>query len=207
MELINVIYNKLYRYYGPQNWWPGEGLEIAIGAVLTQQTNWNNVEKAISNLKKENCLNLDCLKRISIHRLENLIKSSGFYKVKAKRLKNLVNLFIKDLNPSREMLISVKGIGYETADSILLYQLEQPYFVIDEYTFRIMNRVGISEKRNYLQLQRIFIENIPTDIQIYQEFHALLVTHAKQRCKKTNPNCMNCPLRELCQYQLEKKGD
>ncbi len=207
MEKLNAIYDKLYRYYGPQNWWPGEGLEIAIGAVLTQQTNWNNVEKAISNLKKENCLNLDCLKMISMSRLESLIKSSGFYKVKAKRLKNLVNLFIKDLNPSREMLLSVKGIGYETADSILLYQLERPYFVIDEYTFRIMNRVGIYKKRNYLQLQRLFIENIPTDIQIYQEFHALLVTHAKQRCKKTNPICMNCPLRDLCQYQLEKKGD
>ncbi len=207
MKELNAIYDKLYSYYGPQDWWPGEGLEIAIGAVLTQQTNWHNVEKAISKLKEENCLNLNCLQSISISRLENLIRSSGYYKVKAQRLKNLIDVFVRKPNPSRETLLSVKGIGYETADSILLYQLEQPFFVIDSYTFRILERMGLYKKKNYLELQRIFIDSIPKDIQVYKEYHALLVAHAKKYCRKKQPICTMCPLKKQCEYNLEKQSD
>ncbi len=199
-----AIYDKLYQFYGPQNWWPGEGLEIAVGAVLTQQTNWSNVEKALTKLKEADCLDLDCLQSIPISRLESLVRSSGYYKVKAQRLKNLINLLISEPNPNREMLLNVKGLGNETADSILLYLFEEPYFVIDAYTFRILDRIGLYSGDNYMELQRIFMENIPNDIQLYKEYHALLVKHAKSCCMKREPKCLACPLRNQCQYYLEK---
>lgn len=203
MKELVAIYDILYQFYGPQNWWPGEGLEIAIGAVLTQQTNWKNVEKALSKLKEANCLNLDCLQSISISRLENLIISSGYYKIKAQRLKNLIDLFVKEPNPSRKMLLDVKGLGYETADAILLYLFEQLYFVIDAYTFRILGRMGSYKEQNYLELQRLFMQSIPKDVQVYKEHHALLVKHAKSYCKKKEPICSLCPLNDQCEYHLE----
>jgi endonuclease-3 related protein len=203
MKELNAIYEELFRFYGPQNWWPGEGLEIAVGAVLTQQTSWTNVEKALLKIKENNCMSLNCLQSLPISRLEELIRSSGYYRVKAKRLKNLVDLLMKHPVPDRKMLLSVNGIGYETADSILLYQFEIPYFVIDAYTFRILERLGIYSGRDYSELQRIFMESIPNDIQIYKEFHALLVVHAKNHCIKSNPICSTCPLRYSCKYQKE----
>jgi endonuclease-3 related protein len=200
MKALLAIYQGLFHFYGPQNWWPGEGLEIAIGAVLTQQTNWKNVEKALLRLKENDCMNLDCLKSIPLNKLEDLIKSSGFYKVKALRLKNLIDLLLQNSPPNRDSLLKVKGIGYETADSILLYQFEQPYFVIDAYTFRILERLGFYSGRNYMELQRIFMESIPNDIQLYKEYHALLVVHAKNCCTKSDPNCSECPLKNRCKY-------
>ncbi|MHA2307689.1 MAG: endonuclease, partial [Candidatus Heimdallarchaeaceae archaeon] len=136
---LKELYEILYSYYGPQRWWPGEGLEIAIGAILTQQTSWVNVEKAIRNLKSANCLSIECLEKINIEKLENLIKPSGYYRIKAKRLKNFIELISKNPNPSREDLLSVNGLGFETADSVLLYWFEKPYFVIDAYTYRILD--------------------------------------------------------------------
>ena len=200
MKELKAIYEDLFQFYGSQNWWPGEGLEIAVGAVLTQQTNWNNVEKALSKIKENNCMNLDCLKSISHSRLEDLIKSSGYYKVKTLRLKNLVDLLTKNPIPDRKQLLEVNGIGYETADSILLYQFEQPYFVIDAYTFRILERLGLYLGKDYSELQRIFMESIPNDIQLYKEYHALLVVHAKNCCTKRDPNCSECPLKTRCQF-------
>ncbi len=197
---LEEIYNLLFEYYGSQGWWPGEGIEIAIGAVLIQQTNWHNVEKAIEHLKEAGCLNVECLKKISLEKLEKLIQSSGYYKAKARTLKNLINLLIKDPQPDRNALLSIKGIGYETADSILLYWFEQPYFVIDEYSFRIFQRLGYYEGKDYLKLQRVFMEILPSDTKLYNEYHALIVEHAKKHCFKTNPRCNDCPLAKHCSY-------
>ena len=205
-ERLLEIYDSLYKKYGSQNWWPGEGLEIAIGAVLTQQTNWKNVEKALLKLKKENCLNVECLKKISIEKLEELIRPSGYYRVKAKRLKNLIELLSIDPKPDRKKLLAVNGLGDETADSILLYMLEKKYFVIDAYTFRILNRLGLYDGKNYLELQRIFMHNLPNNLQLYQEYHALLVKHAKVCCTKSNPKCDNCILSKNCQYNLQQSN-
>ncbi len=205
-ELLRQIFDKLLSFYGSQEWWPGEGLEIAVGAVLTQQTNWSNVEKALTKLKDANCLSLTCLEKISIGELEQLIKSSGYYKVKAQRLKNLIKLLSINSDPSREDLLAVNGIGLETADSILLYLFEKPHFVIDSYTFRIMRRIGIYSGRNYSELQRVFMNNLPKDIQLYKEFHALLVKHAKNSCLKNKPKCDMCLLRNNCIYKTKKNN-
>jgi endonuclease-3 related protein len=204
-ELLEV-YDSLYNEYGPQEWWPGEGLEIAVGAVLTQQTNWRNVEKALLELKKADCLNIECLKKIPTKELEELIKSSGYYRVKAKRLKNLMELLSINPKPDRKELLEVNGLGDETADSILLYMLEEKYFVIDAYTFRILNRLGLYGGKNYLELQRIFMLNLPNKLQLYQEYHALLVKHAKICCTKNNPKCNNCILSKSCQYNLQQSN-
>ncbi len=201
---LEELYKILYSYYGPQGWWPGEGLEIAIGAILTQQTSWVNVEKAIRNLKNANCLSIECLEKINVEKLENLIKPSGYYRIKARRLKNLIDLISKNPNPSREDLLSVNGLGLETADSVLLYWFEKPYFVIDAYTYRILDRLGINSNNDYLELQRIFINNIPKDIEVYKEFHALLVQHAKSYCLKTHPKCDACPLNKYCDFLTRK---
>ena len=194
------IYNLLFEYYGSQGWWPGNGIEIAIGAILTQQTNWCNVEKAIKCLKEANCLDIECLKKISLKKLEKLIQSSGYYKVKARRLKAFIDLLIIIPQPDRNALLSVKGIGHETADSILLYWFEQPYFVIDAYTFRIFQRLGLYEGKDYLELQRVFMEILPRDTKLYSEYHALIVEHAKKHCFKTYPKCDDCPLAKDCSY-------
>ena len=200
-----VIYRILLDYYGSQNWWPGEGLEIAIGAVLTQQTSWKNVEKALDKLQEADCLSIDCLKEISQEELEKLILSSGYYKIKAKRLKNLIKLLAENPNPSRAELLSVKGLGPETADSILLYWFEKLYFVIDAYTFRIFNRLGVYKEQNYLELQRIFMSKLPNNIQLYKEYHALIVKHAKECCLKRNPKCDICVINNQCNYYKELK--
>ena len=202
-ELMN-IFNELYEDYGQQNWWPGEGLEIAIGAVLTQQTNWNNVERALQKLREEDCLNLDCLQKINLERLEELVRPSGYYRVKAKRLKNLVELLKINPFPDRETLLSVKGLGNETVDSILLYLFKKLFFVIDAYTFRIFNRIGLYSGKKYLELQQIFMDNLPNDLQLYQEYHALLVKHAKVCCTKNNPQCETCVIKDNCLFNLER---
>jgi endonuclease-3 related protein len=198
------LYKTLYDYYGPQGWWPGEGLEIAIGAILTQQTSWTNVEKAIQNLKDANCLSIECLKQIKLEKLEKLIKPSGYFRIKAQRLKNFIEMVYRNPNPSREDLLSVNGLGFETADSILLYWFEELYFVIDSYTYRIVERLGIDSGNDYLKLQRLFIKNLPKNIEIYKEFHALIVQHAKNHCLKNTPKCETCPLHRLCVYHTRK---
>lgn len=204
-ELLD-LYNNLYEEYGSQNWWPGEGLEIAIGAILTQQTNWKNVEKALLQLKDAHCLNMKCLQKISIEELEKLIKSSGFYRIKARRIKDLIELLSINPQPDRKTLLSINGLGDETTDSIMLYLFKKKYFVIDSYTFRIMNRLGLYDGKNYLELQRLFMKNLPSKLQLYQEYHALIVKHAKSYCIKSNPQCVNCALNKRCQYSIEKNN-
>lgn len=201
-------YKILYSFFGPQGWWPADSpLEVVIGAILTQNTSWQNVEKAIFNLKQNNLINLIALIEIDQVELARLIKPSGYYNLKAKRLKNLLLEIHKNfhsieemkklsLNEARNLLLGIKGIGYETADSILLYALEYPTFVIDTYTLRWLERLNIkffgNKKNRYHQSQTLFMKNLPNDIKLFKEYHALIVKLGKEFCKK-RPKCSECP--------------
>ena len=202
------MYRVLLEFYEPLHWWPGESkLEIMVGAILTQNTNWHNASKAIQKLKEEGLLNISALLLISEEPLGKLIKPCGYYNLKAIRLKNFINflyykfggsiekLFKTDWQILREELLKVNGIGPETADSILLYAGEKPVFVVDAYTKRIFWRHGyLSGKENYQEIQHFFMKHLPPDHSLYNEFHAQLVMVGKDYCKKNNPICSQCPL-------------
>lgn len=212
--MLYKIYKKLLKYFGPQGWWPIGGVynptkkhlkdeekfEIMVGAILTQNTAWSNVEKALSNLRKENLLDIEEISKINLKKLQTLIKPSGFYKQKALRLKNFVNS-IRPIglieNMSREEWLKINGVGPETADSILLYALGKPYFVVDAYTKRLINRLAIFNNEKYEKIREFFEKNIPRSVKIYKEYHALIVALAKNFCKK-NPECRNCPILSYC---------
>lgn len=204
-------YQLLYNHFGSQCWWPGEtALETVVGAVLVQNTNWKNVEKAIANLHDGGVLSYDALAAMPIHQLAEFVRPSRFFNVKAKRLKALLDMveeeYSGDLNSllddklwrAREKLLSVKGVGQETADSILLYAADQPIFVVDAYTHRVFSRHNLlDEETDYEAIQETFMGNLVEDVQLYNEFHALIVAVAKKYCKKTKPLCEKCPLKEL----------
>lgn len=205
------VYDRLYAHFGPQNWWPGETpLEVMVGAVLTQNTNWTNVEKAIGNLKDGGSLSFSNLQDMPLELLAEQIRPSGYYNIKASRLKNLLQmivdeyegelefLFADSLESSRENLLKVKGVGPETADSILLYAAGKPVFVIDTYTHRVFSRHQLVEEENdYYTLQQEFMDSLPEDVSLFNEYHALIVAVAKEFCKKTNPRCSECPLQRV----------
>jgi len=201
-------YRLLYDHFGPQDWWPGDTpFEIMVGAILTQNTNWSNVQKAINNLKSENLLNYQSLSQLSSDEIAQWIRPAGYYNLKARRLRNFLDmvaniyqgeldLFIEDdLNRTRDNLLAVNGIGPETADSILLYACGHPIFVIDLYTHRVFSRHNlVMEETDYATMQNIFMDHLLLDLQLYNEFHALIVRVAKAYCKKTKPLCEKCPL-------------
>jgi endonuclease-3 related protein len=201
------MFDLMLGHFGPQNWWPADDeLEMMVGAVLTQNTSWKNVEKAIRALKDTGHMSLDGLSHLSVERLAQLIRPAGYYNIKAKRLKNLLgflnerydsdlSLFLEDGTRSlREGLLSVKGIGPETADSILLYAAHRPVFVIDAYTYRILYRHGMADDQaGYEELQDLFLDHLPEDAPLFNEFHALIVKTGKHYCKK-RPLCDRCPL-------------
>jgi len=209
-DLILKFYQKLYRHFGPQHWWPGETpFEVMVGAILTQNTAWKNVERAIENLKKENALSPEEINKMNIEKLAQLIKPSGFYNLKAKRLKSFIERFMEDFHGDiqemkklekhtlREWLLSIPGIGRETADSIILYAIEKPIFVVDAYTRRILSRHGfIKGDEDYDEIQEIFHRNLPHDTGLFNEYHALIVRLGKEYCKKQNPLCETCPLKD-----------
>jgi endonuclease III related protein len=223
---ILEIYCRLLEIYGPQNWWPTtidgnihptynnrkkltnkHRYEIAVGAILTQNTNWHNVEKAIVNLNRNNLLCPDKIINSPDEVIESMIKPSGYYRLKTKRLKSLTEWWLDNnekvlmeqnkpgnLNLWRSSLLSVWGVGQETADSILLYCYDFPTFVIDTYTKRIMNRhMGVSLNIKYEDLRRLFMNSLPVNVALYKEFHALFVLSAKKTCKK-NECLPECPL-------------
>jgi len=206
---LRGIYKKLYSHFGPQAWWPGDTqAEVIVGAILTQNTNWQNVSKAIANLKSAQALTLKRLYRLPQEKLARLIRPSGYYNIKAKRLKcfitflfkryggNLSRMFSGRLEALRQEILSVKGIGPETADSILLYAGGLPIFVVDAYTKRIFSRHKIiTEDLDYSQVQRIFMRSLKKDVKLYNEYHALIVRLGKDMCKKNNPRCQICPLK------------
>lgn len=195
---------------GPQQWWPGETpFEVIIGAILTQNTNWSNVEKAIKNLKADGKLSPEGIKNVPLAELAKLIRPSGFFNVKARRVKafnhwlfsqyegSLSRMFSQDLQTLRNELLSVKGIGPETADSILLYAGNMPTFVVDAYTHRIFSRHGfIAEESTYEEMKSFFEERLPKDVKLFNEYHALLVHIGKRYCKPKKA-CEPCPLRDF----------
>ncbi len=205
------IFNYLFDCFGPQYWWPGDSIdEIIIGTVLTQNTNWKNVEKAIVNLKKNDLLCLKKIKKENLKIISELIKPAGFFNQKAKYLKNTADYFYmrdfdyKDLPETeilRKELLKIKGIGNETADSILLYAFNRHVFVIDAYTYRIFSRHFLNFPKQYDDAQLLFHENLKRDPEMFNEYHALIVKCAKMYCRKT-PKCNNCPLNGIDRNEM-----
>ncbi len=209
------IYNALFKHFGPQDWWPGETpFEVIIGAILTQNTSWDNVEKAIASLKASGKFTPQGLFKLPVDKLALLIKSSGYFNLKARRLRNFLSFLHNDYEMNldrmlkenghilRHKLLNVNGIGPETADSILLYAAEYPTFVVDAYTKRILSRHGyVSADATYHQIQELFAGALPKDTQLYNEYHALIVRVGKELCRKT-PRCNSCPI----EYDLHKNS-
>ena len=215
--LYRRFYQKLFKHFGPQHWWPAEtSFEVIVGAILTQNTNWGNVEKALSNLKKHKRLSPEKLRTIPTTELAQLIRPAGYFNVKAKRLKNFLTYFIKEyqgsvakmkkvpLDDLRRQLLKVNGIGPETADSILLYALNKKVFVVDAYTKRFLVRHNIVlPQATYHDIQDQFVQAIKSDLFLYNEYHALIVMLGKYFCKPT-PKCEKCPLRDVS-YDMIKR--
>lgn len=209
-EQLIDIYHRLFKHFGPQHWWPGQTpLEVMIGAVLTQNTNWKNVEKAIGNLKEASLLDAERLYQISTEDLAQRIRPAGYFNIKARRLKALIQwlwekyggdpqaLRERSAGSLREELLSIRGIGPETADSILLYALAMPVFVVDAYTARILARHRlIAPPAEYSEIQALFENALPREEPLYNEFHALLVCCGKEFCRP-KPRCRGCPLEPL----------
>jgi endonuclease-3 related protein len=210
------IHRRLLDRFGPQHWWPAEEpFEVIVGAILTQSAAWGNVEKAIANLKAAEALPPKKLRQLPLPKLAKLVHPCGYYNAKALKLKSfafwlgnhynddLDRLFVTDTDDLRRQLLSVHGIGQETADSILLYAAGKPVFVIDAYTRRIISRIGLSpSKDSYAGYQAFFMDNLPADAGLFNEYHALLVRLGKDVCRR-RPLCPQCCLSDICQLYLE----
>lgn len=208
---LREIFGLLHKRYGSLHWWPAETpFEVCVGAILTQNTNWVNVEKAIENLKREGMLSPQALRDVSPERLGEVIRPAGFFNVKSVRLKafvaflferhdgSLEGMFTGDWRQLREELLGVKGVGRETCDSILLYAGGKPSFVVDAYTKRLFSHLGlISQKADYEEVRALFMDNLPADAELFNEYHALIVQHCKDHCRK-KPRCPGCELHCLC---------
>lgn len=209
-----AIFNCLHACYGDQRWWPADTpFEVIVGAILTQNTAWGNVEYAIANLRAADALRLDRLDALPREELEALIRPAGFFRQKAQRLQQFttyirqqhagdLDMFLKQPLPQlRAELLLRPGIGPETTDSIILYAAGQPSFVVDAYTNRLLDRLGLLPKPDgYETIRNLFMAQLPASTVLYNEFHALIVVHAKQRCRKRKPLCGDCPLRHGCQF-------
>lgn len=207
---LHEVYERLVDAYGPQHWWPGESaLEVMVGAVLTQNTSWRNVERAIENLREADVLSPAALHDVPREELAELIRPAGYFRLKAGRLKNLIDfvvdefggslddMFAVDVHTLRGQLLSVNGIGPETADSILLYAGQLPTFVVDTYTARVLKRHGwIEPEADYHAIKDHFEGNLEADVALFNEYHALLVRVGKHHCSRT-PKCDGCPLEPL----------
>ena len=215
MNTVLQIFNLLLKAYGPQGWWPIKGkyskdnfsrklerdevFEICVGAILTQNTAWKNVERALNNLYP---LSPEKIKKLTLEELGNAVQPAGYFNQKAIYLKIFADYFLELKNaPSRDELLSVKGIGNETADSILLYAFRRPEFVVDAYTKRLFARLGLIENLSYLETKRFFESNLKHDASLFQEFHALIVEHAKRHCR-SKPLCDGCCLRNICKRKI-----
>lgn len=217
---IKNIYKRLFSTFGPQGWWPADDwFEVATGAILTQNTSWNNVAKAIDNLKRKKLLTPGRLYRLSDKELAFFIRPTGYYNIKARRLKSFLNFLFESYGADikrltcqkssilRQQLLSVNGIGQETADSILLYALNKAVFVIDAYTRRIFLRQGlIEDSYNYDEIQNLFLRNLNPDPKLFNEYHALIVKLGKDFCLKNNPKCRLCPLSRDCRLGRKRIG-
>jgi endonuclease III related protein len=205
---LGAYYDALFSALGPQHWWPGQTrFEMIVGAILTQNTAWTNVEPAIRNLRRERLLAPLAIERVPLARLAQLIRSSGYFRQKARKLKafvrflraqyggSLTKMFRQPTRILREQLLAVYGIGPETADSILLYAGKHAVFVVDAYAKRMLERHGLSEARHsYEEISQLFERSLAADVSLYNEFHALIVHTGKRYCRARNPRCDECPL-------------
>ncbi|HLB02077.1 MAG TPA: endonuclease III domain-containing protein [Nitrospiria bacterium] len=215
--LLSKIFDSLYATFGPQHWWPSESVfEVVVGAILTQNTAWTNVEKAIENLRSAGCLTPESLRGVSTEKLALLLRPSGYFNLKAERLKSFINFLYQQYSGDlrrmlgeephllRQKLLRVKGIGPETADSILLYAGGFPWFVVDAYTRRILSRHGlVADEVSYQGLQDFFMNTLPRDTKLYNEYHALMVRLGKDVCRR-EPLCEQCPLLEVLGEPIHK---
>jgi endonuclease III related protein len=206
-KLVAGIYAALFSFYGPRSWWPGDSpFEIAVGAILTQNTNWTNVEKAIANLKQHGALCASVLHKMPDHDLAQMIRPAGYYNIKTKRLKAFLHFLMDEYGGDmscmsetatdrlRRDLLAINGVGQETADSILLYALERPVFVIDAYTKRVMSRHGVLDAgASYEEYQSFFHLYMESDTAVFNEYHALIVSVGRDFCRP-RPRCEGCPL-------------
>jgi endonuclease-3 related protein len=207
-SLLLELFTRLSDHFGSCHWWPGDTpFEIMVGAILTQNTSWANVEKAIANLKEAGALSLAAMSELSKPELAELIRPAGYYNIKADRLRNffeflngewggdLDGFLDRSTENLRDNLLSVKGIGPETADSMILYAAGKPIFVVDAYTHRILTRHNIiDDSHDYHQIQELFLDNLEEDVALYNEYHALIVYCGKEFCKKSRPACAECPV-------------
>jgi endonuclease III related protein len=214
---LRRYYDALLAAHGPQHWWPGRtAFEIVVGAILTQNTSWSNVEIALRNLRRERLLTPRAMEEVPLARLARLIRSSGYFRQKAKKLKcfvrflrseyggSLNRMFRTPTDTLRHKLLSVYGIGPETADSILLYAGEHPVFVVDAYTRRLLEKHGLAAPtHSYEEFRQLFQRSLPSDAPLYNEFHALIVRNGKEYCRNRNPRCSECPLHSFLPHTMQ----
>ncbi len=209
-HILQNLYQDLFSHFGPQKWWPGDSpFEVCLGAILTQNTAWTNVEKAISNIKSANVLNFEALLDLNMMQLAELIKPAGYFNIKAKRIKAFLHAVQENYGSFeglhevpqrhlREFLLGISGIGPETADSMMLYAFGHAEFVVDAYTKRILIRHRLMDvDADYYRIKEYFENHLESDSQVFNEYHALIVAVAKSNCRKTKPDCEHCPLREF----------
>jgi endonuclease III related protein len=211
---LEQVYQQLFQRYGSQHWWPAETpFEVMVGAILTQNTAWSNVERAIDNLRASDCLTPERILSVPVSRLANWLQPSGYFNIKAKRLRNFCQWYVDagqfdavsrwDTDKLRHALLSVNGVGPETADDILLYAFDRPVFVIDAYTRRLFSRLGLLDHdEGYEHLRNHFEEQLPRKSSLFNEYHALIVLHAKEVCRK-KPLCLKCYLGSICPSRSE----
>lgn len=213
---LRLIYHKLYDRYGPQDWWPGDTpFEIMVGAVLTQNTAWANVEKAIANLKRQRLLSARKIVACAHELLAEQLRPSGYFNIKTKRLKNFCQWYLdqgeyrslkrQPTQALRQAVLGVNGVGPETADDILLYAFGRPVFVIDAYTRRLLARMDlVAGNESYDSLRHGIERALGEDVALFNEYHALIVRHAKEHCR-VRPDCVACPLSSICQYRKDNQ--
>ncbi len=212
MEKVRRVYERLLEAYGPQHWWPAEtDLEVVFGALLMQQTAWANVEQALANLRVGGLMDVHAIATASVQRIRRHVRVAGLYRSKPGRLQafcrhlvdrtdgDLRRFFRAPTETVRADLLAQPGVGPETADSLLLYAGRHPVFVVDAYTVRIGARLGLFRTQEYDEVQVYFEDRLPRDVALFQEYHALLVRHAKSVCRP-RPKCAICPLRTMCAY-------
>ena len=221
-SVIQEIYRILLAEYGCQGWWPvtppggtvpeysggpvneRQKFEVCCGAVLTQNTSWKNASSAITNMNREGLLDPEDIISVDLRFLAGIIRPSGYYNVKAGKLKRIARFLTEKRDLTRKSILEVNGVGPETADSILLYAFGELYFVIDSYTRRLFSRAGVIKgNERYDYIRKLFEDSLPADITVYREYHSLVVEHAKRYCLKKNPSCPGCPLGHFCPSLLE----
>ena len=210
-EKLYVLYNQLLAQHGNRKWWPADTpFEVALGAILTQATSWRNVEKALENLRNAGAFTPEEIASISQAALERLIRPSRYFRMKAQKVRAFVDyiterpmhvMFRQDVPELREELLTIYGVGPETADTIILYAAGKPSFVVDSYTYRLFSRLGwVEGNYNYEKLRALFMDNLPHEVDLFNAYHALIVGHGARVCHKRTPNCQECRLRESCDY-------